>query len=139
MLPNILKRGSTARQLRAELKILPWTLAWVGAFLAADLAISRDVLRPGWPVIAAILAVTALGGGVVFAYRRYLTAADELRRKIELDALAIAFGVGLVGGFAASLLLDAEMIDGQDLVTGLVVGMTFAYVGAVLVGLRRYS
>ena len=48
---------------------------------------------------------------MVVAYRRYLGETDELRRKIEVDALALAFGVGLVGAFSYVLLERAGAVE----------------------------
>ena len=81
---------------------------------------------------------TLLGVGTVFAYRRFLREADELRRKIELDALAMSVGAGLVGGVALWLFERAGAISESDVlyVTTL---MAVTHVGAVLVGQRRYA
>mgnify|MGYP001950570376 CR=1 FL=1 len=44
-----------------------------------------------------MLVTTALGVATVFVYVKFLHEAEELQRKIQLEALALGFGVGLVG------------------------------------------
>lgn len=44
------------------------------------------------------------------AYLRFLRECDELERRIELDALAWAAGVALLGAMACVLLLDARVV-----------------------------
>lgn len=77
-----------------------WTLAWLATLALAQFG--PDLLwgsHPVWSWIA--VAVNLLVGiGVIVAFTRYLSRADELDRKIMLDALAVTFGVAWVTGFA---------------------------------------
>jgi hypothetical protein len=88
--------------------------------------------------LAAILFSTAFGLGMGLAYRRFLREADELLRKIELEALALAVGVGVVGGFAYTTLARAGIVAEADVLV-LVVAMVLTYGIAVIVGQRRYA
>ena len=80
--------------------ILAWSLAWaVGLTVAAqtlkgrifDVAIGANALT--W-VIA--LVPVALFVGVLRAYLRFVRGTDELQRLIQLQALAVGFGAGLL-------------------------------------------
>jgi hypothetical protein len=122
---------------RNQRRIKLWALAWAISFIAVTLVITEKWLPFG--VTLAGVAVNALFGiATVLAYRRFLGETDELRRKIEVEALAFAFGVGVFGGLTYWLLV----------VWGAMPGMGFAYVFAamvitqsvgVLMGLRKYS
>jgi fluoride ion exporter CrcB/FEX len=123
---------------RNQRQIVFWSLAWIVPFLFVDLAVSNDWIESDAFAIVGTLAVTILGVGLLLAFRRFLKDADELRRKIELDALALTVGVGVVAGFSYSLLESAGLIDKAELMN-LVVVMAATYVISVNVGLRRFA
>jgi len=114
-----------------------WSFVWALSFVAVTLGIKKG----GWSSganLAAVIGTAVLGLATVLVYRRFLLETDELRRKIEVEALAVAFGVGVFGGLSYWLLV----VSGAASVTG------FAYVFSamilihsvgVLLGIRRYS
>ena len=112
-------------------------MAWMGTWLALIYVIGRDWLS-GFAATAASVVPLALGVGMIIAYRRYLGETDELRRKIEVDALALAFGVGLVGAFSYVLLERAGTVARADPMQ-LVMLMVATYVIGVVLGHRRYG
>lgn len=132
------KQCDTPRDRRNQVRVLGWMFAWMGTWLGVNAAISYDWLPPGAPAIAATALPTLIGLGMLLAYRRFLVEADELRRKIELEALALAFGIGLVAGLSYWLLERAGGVAEVDLLS-LVVLMIFIYGAGVLFGQRRYS
>ena len=81
-----------------------WTLGWV-----ITLAIASFGPKFIWDnnIIISILFVTIntiIGVGMILMNRKYINGLDEMQRKVSLDAMAIALGVGLVGGLTYSLL-----------------------------------
>ena len=125
------------RDRRNQRRILLWALLWTISFLAVTLVIKKDWL-PFGVTLAGVAGNALCGIATVLAYRRFLSETDELRRKIEVEALAFAFGAGIVGGLTYWLLV----------VRGAVPGTGFAYVFAamllaqsagVLIGRRKYS
>jgi ABC-type tungstate transport system substrate-binding protein len=129
---------ATPRDLRNSRRILYWLIAWMATWLGANLAVSYDILDQGLPATLAASVSLGLGIGCVFAYRRFLREADELRRKIELDALAVAFGVGVVGGLSYWLFGRAGAVGEVDLLM-VFVAMMVTYSFSVFVGQVRYS
>ncbi|HEV7668966.1 MAG TPA: hypothetical protein VGS22_10605 [Thermoanaerobaculia bacterium] len=125
------------RDRRNRRQVTIWSLVWALAFITVSLGIKKM----DWPLGAIAAGVTGtalLGLPTVLAYRRFLLETDELRRKIEVEALALAFGVGVFGGLSYWLLA----VSGAASVTG------FAYVFSAMVlthsvgvwlGLRRFS
>jgi hypothetical protein len=104
-------------------------------------AVSLIVKRKWLPlpaIVAAALFTSLLGAGTVLAYRRFLREADELRRKIEIEALALAFGVGVFGEATHFLLLASGAVSAHSSAYVLA-GMVFTYSAAALVQRRRYS
>ncbi len=125
------------RDRQNQVRVTLWALAWALSFTGVTLGIKRE----WWPfggTLAGVVTTALLGIATVWAYRRFLDQTDELRRKIEVEALALAFGVGAVGGLSYWLLA----------VSGAVPALGFAYVFVamivthpvgVLLGGRRYS
>jgi len=76
-------------------------------------------------------------GGAVLAFIRFLREADELLRKIQLEALGVAFGAGAVFtlGYRLCERIGAPRLDVSD---GYLVMMIFWTLGQYL-GYRRYS
>jgi hypothetical protein len=114
-----------------------WSLAWAAAYAgSAFLTRFADLTGPGVVALGAVTA--AMGLGTLVAYRGYLRDADELQRKIELDALAIAVGAALVGGTAIHV-LDQGALLGEFALTAVLMSMIVGYIAAVIAGHRRYT
>ena len=105
----------TKRDRQNEFRILVWTFLWTAAWLGILFALKRNWLAVGAPAIAATALSTLLGVRMLWAYRRFLIEADELRRKIELEALALAFGIGMVAGITYPILEEAGAIAEADI------------------------
>jgi len=134
-LPNL--RSSPQRDRRNQWRVILCAFVWAIFFVAVTLGIKKEWL-PFGVSLAGVIATSLFGLATVLAYRRFLHETDELRRKIEVEALALAFGLGVVGGLTYWLLA----------VMGAVHETGFAYVFAlmlithsvgVLIGRRRYS
>lgn len=89
---------TTPRDRRNERRFQLWTLTWMASWLLSH-ALLKSGAVDGAPAMAAVLLPAGLGIRVAFVYRHFLREADELLRKIQLEALALAVGAGLVGGF----------------------------------------
>jgi hypothetical protein len=129
--------SSPERDRRNQRRVLPWALVWALSFIAVTLGITKG----DWPfgmTLAGVAGHLVFGAATVLAYRRFLRETDELRRKIEVEALALAFGVGLVGGLSYWLLLvsGAAPVWGFALIFA---AMMATYSAGVLIGHRRYS
>jgi uncharacterized membrane protein len=129
---------ATERDRRNQRNIIYWSLAWIVPFLGTNLAITNEWIEGDALALAATAGVTGLGLGVLLAYRRFLSNADELMRKIQLDALALTVGVGVVSGFSYTLLERAEIVTEADAMT-LIMVMVVTYIIGIVVGLRRFA
>lgn len=114
-----------------------WSILWVGTFLLADAANDRGWITGNTGIIAATIVTTVIGLGWIVSYMRFLQHADELVRKIQLDAMASALGAGFVAGFALILLDSAGIFDAG--IAEVLVVLSATYIVAVLVGIRRFG
>lgn len=127
-----------ARDRRNQRRIILWSFLWMAAWVVLVLAIENEWIAHGWPVVVGALVTLPPALLTLFAYRRYLREADELRRKIELDALAVAFGVGVVGGFSFFALARGGLAAMDDFLY-VILAMIVTHSVGVLIGHRRYS
>lgn len=129
---------TTERDRKNQRHIIFWSMAWILPFLAVNVAIKNDWIGSDALALAATIGVTGLGLGVLLAYRRFLSNADELMRKIQLDALALTVGVGVVSGFSYTLLETAGIIADAEAMT-LIIVMVVTHITGIVVGLRRFA
>jgi hypothetical protein len=122
---------------RNQLRVIFWSFIWALSFVVVTLAIKKEWL-PFGATLAAGLGTSLFGIATLLAYRRFLHETDELRRKIEVEALSLAFGVGIVGGLTYWLLTVMGAVPAKDFFY-VFVGMIFAHPVGVLIGRRRYS
>jgi hypothetical protein len=128
------------RNCRNQRLVILWSLVWMSSWVGVTLALKSGWLAAGAPGIVAALVSACLGIGTALAYRRFLNEADEVQRQIELEALALGFGVGLVGGFAYWLLERSGAVPTSKSDLLYVLAATcFTYSAGVLLGKRRYA
>jgi hypothetical protein len=135
---NNMSCSGPERDRRNQRRVNYWALAWALGFVAVTTAIVREWLPSAWITITAVAVSALLGFATLLAYRRFLREADELRRKIELEALALAFGVGVIGGLSYWLLEQSGLAPTDESLMVVVVGMMLTHPVAVLLGYRRY-
>lgn len=116
-----------------------WTFGWT-------LTMALPALGATWiwnhnSVITAIsISInTIIGIGMLIMNRKYLSALDEMQRKINMDALAIALGVGVVGGMSYTMLDITNIISFEAKISHLVVLIGITYFIANVVGQIRYK
>lgn len=116
-----------------------WTLAWVLTMAVA--AFGPKLLWDFNTTISAIFigVNTLIGVGMIQANRRYLNGLDEMQRKISLEAMAIALGVGLVGGLSYGMLDIANVVSFHAEIGHLVILIGVTYLVAIVVGNLRYK
>ncbi len=128
----------TARDLRNQWLVVRWLFLWQLAFVVASMAFKRTWIPEGAPAVALAVLPSLFGVAMLVAFTRFLRRAYELQRKIQLDALALGFGVGVVVAVGYELLEDAGVVFKAD-ISGITVVMFVAYAVGVLLGARRYA
>jgi hypothetical protein len=116
-----------------------WTLAWV--LTMAVVGFGPKLLWDFNPVISvlAIIVNTVIGIGMILANKRHLNGLDEMQRKLNLEAMAIALGVAVVGGLSYSTLDAANIISYDAEIPHLVILIGLTYIVGVLIGNIRYK
>lgn len=116
-----------------------WTLGWVVTMAIATfgprfLWNSNEVLT-----IAAIIFNIAIGAGMILANKRHLQGLDEMHQKIQLEAMALSLGVGLILGLGYSNLDVTNVIAFDAEISHLVILMGLTYLAGVMAGTRKYQ
>ena len=125
------------RQRRNQWQVTLWSLIWAISFMAVTLVIEMKWLPFGM-LLAGVTGNAIIGIATVLAYRRFLAEADELRRKIEVESLAFAFGAGVAGGMTYWLLVVMGAAPGTGFIY-ILAAMMITYSVGVVMGHRKYS
>jgi len=116
-----------------------WTLGWVLTLAAATFGPKFLWDYNSTISILFILINTIIGVGMILMNRKYIDGLDEMQRKVIMDAMAIALGVGVVGGVSYST-LDIVNVIPYDAEIGILVAlMSITYFIAIIVGTNRYK
>ncbi len=134
---SMIKCGSgTAQDRRNQYRFTAWMLAWAISLVAATWALKSefDFSHPLDWFIAIVPTTFGIAG--LFAYLRFLREADEMIRRIQLEGLAIGFGVGVlfIMGYLLLERVGAPAINSHDTVAI----MMLAWVFGQLMAMRRY-
>lgn len=76
---------------------------------------------------------------MILANIKHLKGLDELQKKIQLEGMALALGVGVVGGFSYSLLDTTNLIAQDAEISFLVILIALTYLATVIIGQKRYT
>jgi len=119
-------------------KFSVWCLITALAFLGATITLNGRFITPvRGPLAFGIVGLTiVLLAVTVISFLRFVRDADELMRKIQVDALGVGFAAGAVFtlGYRLCERLGAPKLDVDD---GFLVMMVFWALGQYL-GYRRY-
>jgi uncharacterized membrane protein len=116
-----------------------WTLLWL--FSLALATFGPKFLweqNTNWSILAIVINA-AFGAGMIWANIKHLSVLDELQKKIQLDALGIALGIGIVGGLSYSVMDIANVISSDAEIGFLIMLIGVSYIIALLVGKKRYA
>ena len=116
-----------------------WTTAWT---LSMALATFGPKFIWDEKVVLTVLAViinALLGAGMIMANIKHINSLDDLQKKIQLDAMGIALGVGVVGGLSYTILDTTNLIANDAEISFLVIFISITYLIGLLVGLKRYK
>ncbi len=125
------------RTRRITVKLFWWTSAWVVTLAIATFG-PHFVWTSKAMTLVAILVNLAAGAGMILANKDHLENLDEMQRKIQLEAMALALGVALVAGLAYSTADTTDLIPFDAEIGLLVFLVTAAYGLGLLLGYRRY-
>ena len=127
----------TLQSKRNTRRLMIWTFSWT---LSVALATFGPMFIWGNSTITVlvILLNIGLGVGMILANKIYLKGLDEMQQRIQLEAMAISLGVGLVGGIAYTLLDITNLISQDAEISFLIILMGITYMLGIVVGQIRY-
>lgn len=126
------------RTARNTLRLALWTAAWVATMALASFGPTLLWNGNTRLTLVAVLINIAMGIGMIAANIRHLKGLDELQQKVQLDAMALTLGAGLVGGLGYALLDSTNLIATDAEIAWLIMGMGITYLVSVIIGYRRY-
>jgi hypothetical protein len=93
-----------------------WLVAWTFSFGVATVLLGKHVVTAMPVAVALAVAPTVLGVVSVRAFIRFLREADELVRKIQIEAIAWGFGAGVIFmlGYRLFERIGAPKLDVND-------------------------
>ena len=116
-----------------------WTGAWVITMAIANFG-PPFVWEESWQLtLSAIFLNLFVGLGMIWANKVYLTDLDELQQKIQLQAMGVTLGFGLICGMAMSNLGQHEAFGFKAEISYLVILMTIVYMIATFIGVKKYQ
>ena len=120
-------------------RLFIWSVVWV--LVTAGVAFGpKNIWNFNtWLTIIAVLVHIGLGLGMIRAFKQYLLGLDELQRKIQLDAMALSLGIGLVLGSSYEMLEDIKLIPFDPEIPHLLILMSLTYVVGTVLGNRKYQ
>ena len=130
---------STPQTKKNTKRLFIWSVVWVLA--TAGVAFGPKNL---WnfntlPTILGVLIHIGIGFGMIRVFKQYLLELDELQRKIQLDAMALSLGIGLVLGSSYEMLEDIKLIPFEPEIPHLLIMMSLTYVVGTVLGHRKYQ
>ena len=130
---------STAQTKKNTIRLFFWSVAWVLATAGASFGPKSLWEFNTLPTILGVLVHIGIGFGMIRMFKQYLLGLDELQRKIQLDAMALSLGIGLVIGSSYELLEDIKLIPFEPEIPHLLILMSLTYVVGTVLGHRKYQ
>ncbi len=118
-------------------KLAMWTFLWL-----ITMALSSFGPELIWDkniaiTVAVVIINFSVGLMMIWINIKYWKSLDEMMQRIQLDAMGLALGIGVVGGLSYSTLVANEVIFLRSEVSVMVVIMALTYITATVVGVRR--
>lgn len=125
------------RMKKSVINLFLWTALWVITLAIATfgkifLWETNSVLS-----IAALLANIAAGIGMLFANAKHLATLDELEAKIQMKAMGLTLGIGLLVAVSLPSLVDWGLPESSQ-ITALIIFMSFSYMSCILIEQLKY-
>lgn len=127
-----------ARINEKTVRLAVWTAGWVATTALATFGPQYFWDSQPWLTFTAILVNLGLGLGMIVANIQHLKVLDEMMQKIQLQAMGLALGAGVVGGLSYSLLDTTNMITSDAEIAYLVMLIAITYLISLAINNWRY-
>jgi hypothetical protein len=131
------RKGLVAVDIKNAIIVNFWLLAWAVSLGVISYFSELNWYSATWIKITGFVINCLIGVGMIFAFKRFVSKADELERKIQLEALALSVGVTLVFFSSYSILqISFEIADLSP--SYLIVAMSLGYAIGLIMGRKRF-
>ena len=113
-----------------------WCIAWALAIIGSTWIVETFEGLPRIPAILIALAPNVFAFAALIAYMRFLRMTDELQRRIQIEGLAVGFGVGWI--FAIGYLVLQSVGAPALSVTAMILVMTAGWIVGNVMAIRHY-
>ncbi|PCJ48657.1 MAG: hypothetical protein COA74_08080 [Gammaproteobacteria bacterium] len=132
------RKGLVARDIKNAIIVNFWILAWAVTLGAVSyLSDYQWYTASWWASSAGLLVHLSVGIGMILAFKRFVKEADDLERKIQLDALAISVGLTVVT-FSSYSILEMSAVVPELTAAYLIVVMSMGYALGLIIGRIRF-
>lgn len=122
-----------------KINLALWSMAWTLSMALATFGPMFIWEGENTLTFISIILNALLGVGMIYANIRHINGLDDLQKKIQLEGMGIALGVGIVGGLSYALLDITNLISQDAEISYLVILITLTYLFSVLIGQKRYK
>jgi len=127
-----------ARSKKNTMRLGYWTGTWLVTMAVATFGPLLVWQSNQLLTVLAIFLNLGAGFGMIVANKLHLQGLDEMHQKIQLEAMALSLGVGLVVGLGYSMMDVTNLITFDAEISHLVILVGLTYGTGVFVGLRKY-
>ena len=128
-----------ARGKKNTMRLGYWTGAWLVTMAAATFGPLLVWQSNQLLTAVAILLNIGIGFGMILANKNHLKGLDEMQQKIQLEAMALLLGVGLVVGLGYSMMDVSNLISFDAQISHLVILVGLTYGAGIFAGRRKYQ
>jgi hypothetical protein len=135
-----MKKNTWNTQIKRNTKKLAiWTVLWTSSMALATFGPKFIWDENVAFTVLAVIINALLGVGMILMNIKHINCLDDLQKKIQLDAMGIALGAGVVGGLSYTLLDITNLITQDAEISFLVIFISVTYLIGLLVGQKRYK
>ena len=131
--------GWAERNKQNTKRLAVWTGAWLVTMAVAVFGPQLVWESNSTLTFLALAANLIVGTGMILANKTHLQGLDELQQRIQLEAMALALGVGLVLGLAYSTADITNLIQFDAEISHLVMLIGLTYLAGIFLGRRKYQ
>ena len=130
------RKGLVAVDIKNAITVNFWCLAWAVSLLAISYVSEFNWYAATWIKMTGFIIHALIGVGMIFAFKRFVSKADELERKIQLEALALSVAVTIVF-YSSYTILEKSLEIAELSPSYLIVAMSLGYALGLIIGRIR--
>ena len=135
-----MKKDTWNTQIKKNTKKLAiWTMLWTSSMALATFGPKFIWDENVALTVVAVIINALFGAGMILMNVKHINSLDDLQKKIQLDAMGIALGAGVVGGLSYTLLDTTNLITQDAEISFLVIFISVTYLIGIMIGQKRFK